>query len=218
MTEGQSPGSSRRQRERDRRRNEIIDAAGRVFAARGYSDTTMDAVAAEAELSKGTLYLYFENKEALFLANASRLAARVLAEFQAILADAAETGLECFRRMLRTQAAIVAENPEKFRALIGFLASNTQLDLEAPTTVEHRRIIEQVIGCKITALQRGVADGSVRPEIDPIEVSAQTWGSMIGINLMCINFDELKRRHPRPVERDALVSGFIDLLVRGLQS
>lgn len=218
MTDGQSSGQSRRQRERDRRRNEIIDAAGRVFAKRGYSDTTMDAVAAEAELSKGTLYLYFQNKEALFLANASRMAARVLAEFQAISADPAATGLDCYRRMLEGQARIAVEHPEKFRALIGFIASNTELDLEAPTTVEHRRIIEQIIDCKVAALERGMTDGSVRRDINPIETSAQTWGAMLGINLMTVNFAELKRRFPRPIEPGALAPGFIELLISGLRN
>ena len=64
-----SPASitlSRRERERLSRRQEIIDAARTVFARKGFNDATLDDVAELAEFGKGTLYNYFENKDALF--------------------------------------------------------------------------------------------------------------------------------------------------------
>lgn len=217
MTTGQNPARSRRQRERERRRNEIIDAADRVFAARGYSDATMDAIAVEAELSKGTLYLYFENKEALFLANASRMASVVRDAFRTILADAGRSGIDCFRAMLEAYARVVDQHPEKFRALVGFLASNTELDLEAPSTIEHRAIIDEIVRFKVTALRRGIADGSIRDDLDPLETAVQAWASMLGVNLMRVNFDELHRRFPQPINRDSLAPGFIELITSGLE-
>jgi AcrR family transcriptional regulator len=48
------------------KRNQILAAAQRVFDTCGYAATTMDAVAAEARLSKGSIYNYFRNKEDLF--------------------------------------------------------------------------------------------------------------------------------------------------------
>lgn len=44
----------------------ILHTAGKLFAAKGYGGTTMDEIAAEANIAKGTLYNYFENKEQLF--------------------------------------------------------------------------------------------------------------------------------------------------------
>jgi AcrR family transcriptional regulator len=216
MTTGQGKGKSRRERERDRRRAEIIDAAGRVFSARGYSETTMDAIAAEAELSKGTLYLYFENKEALFLANASRMAAKVLAAFQTILADPDLSGIDCFGQMLAANSEICCANPQKFRALVGFLASDTELDIEAPAAVEHREIVDQLVAHIVGALERGKADGSVDVGVDPVETAAQSWGAMVGLNLLTINFTEIQRRHSHLIRRDALVAGFIQRFTRGL--
>ena len=57
---------SRREREKLNRRNEILQAAWKVFGSKDYDTATIDDVAAEAELSKGTLYLYFQNKADLF--------------------------------------------------------------------------------------------------------------------------------------------------------
>ncbi|WP_333818297.1 TetR/AcrR family transcriptional regulator [Tabrizicola sp.] len=58
----------RRQQNRLNRERQILDAALTVFAAQGYSGTTMDAVAAEAGVTKPTLYSYFPSKESLFQA------------------------------------------------------------------------------------------------------------------------------------------------------
>ena len=59
--------STRREREREAHRREILEAAGRVFARKGFAGATMDEIAQEAEFSKAALYLYFKNKEDLFL-------------------------------------------------------------------------------------------------------------------------------------------------------
>src|SRR6056297_3816415 len=57
--------SERRQREREERRRVIIEAAKKVFLEKGIEHATMKDVAAEAELSKAALYLYFKNREEL---------------------------------------------------------------------------------------------------------------------------------------------------------
>jgi AcrR family transcriptional regulator len=63
----------RKQRERERRRQQIIVAAKRVFSERGFAKTTMEDIAREAELSPGTLYLYFKNKDELYASLSLRI-------------------------------------------------------------------------------------------------------------------------------------------------
>ncbi len=63
----------RKQRERERRRQQIIVAAKRVFSANGFNKSTMEDIAKEAELSPGTLYLYFKNKDELFASLSLRM-------------------------------------------------------------------------------------------------------------------------------------------------
>ena len=58
---------SRRERERENRKNEILDAALKVFAEKGFYNATMDEIAEKAELGKGTIYYYFSTKEDLYL-------------------------------------------------------------------------------------------------------------------------------------------------------
>ena len=57
--------AARRERERTARREAILDAAQELIAERGVPRDANGCVAEAVELSKGTLYLYFENKDAL---------------------------------------------------------------------------------------------------------------------------------------------------------
>ncbi len=62
----------RKEREKEQRREEIITAAQKIFFEKGLPAATMDEIAEAAELSKGTLYLYYKSKEDLYLAVAMR--------------------------------------------------------------------------------------------------------------------------------------------------
>ncbi|MFO7751738.1 MAG: TetR/AcrR family transcriptional regulator [Desulfobacteraceae bacterium] len=55
----------RKRREREQRRTQILEAAKKVFSSKGFNSATMEEIAGEAELSPGTLYIYFKNKEEL---------------------------------------------------------------------------------------------------------------------------------------------------------
>jgi len=63
----------RKEREKERRRQQILVAAKRVFSAKGFSKATMEDIAREAELSPGTLYLYFINKDELYASLSLRI-------------------------------------------------------------------------------------------------------------------------------------------------
>lgn len=63
----------RKERERERRRQQIMVAAKRVFTDKGFGKATMEDIAKEAELSPGTLYLYFKNKDELYASLSLRI-------------------------------------------------------------------------------------------------------------------------------------------------
>ncbi|MGI9145784.1 MAG: TetR/AcrR family transcriptional regulator [Chloroflexota bacterium] len=71
------------------RHERILEAATRVFAAKGYHGTLVDEIAAEADTSKGGVYFHFPNKQAIFLALFDRLSAMLRERIR--VAVAAET-------------------------------------------------------------------------------------------------------------------------------
>jgi len=58
--------TERREREKQRRREDILNTARVLFFDKGFRDTTIDDIARASELARGTIYLYFDNKEEIY--------------------------------------------------------------------------------------------------------------------------------------------------------
>ena len=61
-----SAALTRKERERLMRRNEILKVAAKLFAEKGFNNTTLEEIAGGAEFGIGTIYNYFQNKEEIF--------------------------------------------------------------------------------------------------------------------------------------------------------
>lgn len=77
--------ASKRQTAKSERREQILGVARDVFARRGYHQTTIDDIVAQAGLARGTFYLYFEDKRAVFSALIDRFAAQITLAIQRIV-------------------------------------------------------------------------------------------------------------------------------------
>ncbi len=80
------------------KREQIIDGAKRVFMKLGFDGASMNDITREAGVSKGTIYVYFENKEDLFVAMVDRERDRIAKDMRDLLAgrEAVEEGLYAF--------------------------------------------------------------------------------------------------------------------------
>ena len=56
----------RRKKEKENRKNSILKVARKLFFERGFKSVTVDLIAAKAEVSKGSIYLYFDSKEEIY--------------------------------------------------------------------------------------------------------------------------------------------------------
>src|SRR4029079_10464087 len=80
-----------REERRERTREDLVQAAGRLFTANGFHATTVDAIAAEAGYTKGAVYSNFTSKEDLFFAVYERRVERLIPEVEQALIDAPGT-------------------------------------------------------------------------------------------------------------------------------
>src|SRR5687767_8928892 len=86
---------------RERRRQEILSHARDVFAEHGYHETKIDDIVARAEVARGTFYLYFQDKRAIFEELVDALFARISQSIQRIdLADPVRSPLAQLRANL----------------------------------------------------------------------------------------------------------------------
>ena len=108
------------------RREQIVGAATRVFAEKGFRRATTREVARAAGVSEGTIYNYFENKDALLLAILDRLneTERRAADFEEGMATDFRGFLEQY---LRRRMSLIWENREAFRVVLSEMLVNAEL-------------------------------------------------------------------------------------------
>jgi AcrR family transcriptional regulator len=171
--------AARREREKLQRRNAIIEAARHLFFEKGYR-TTMDEIADMAELSKGTLYLYFKSKDELYVSVIIE-GFRILEKRMQDELSGAEGPEEKVRAILNAFVDHCLENREYFRITQYFLTEdareNTSDELIGAINTGSMRLLEY--GAK--AFREGMEAGIFRDDIDPIMASVIAWRSTTGI-------------------------------------
>ncbi|GAA3487232.1 MULTISPECIES: TetR/AcrR family transcriptional regulator [Streptomyces] len=142
--------------DRTARREELLDAALRVFARKGFAASRIDDVAAEAGIAKGSVYLSFDSRDALLEAVFQRYAAR---SEQALAAASAVRGpaLDRLAALVRGTVAFLAAHPEHARVLADVWACRAPLDLAAVHRA-HREAVARL-------LADARAEGTLRPGV-----------------------------------------------------
>ncbi len=204
--------AARRQREKEERRAAILGAAEKVFASKGVAPATMDDIAHEAELSKGTLYLYFDSKDELYLEIAVRAVREVLDQLQAAEA-AGGAGFTRLARALRGFARFGLEQPDRFHVAIGWMITEAGGTVQSERFVEYKRLVAQFYRQLATLIDAGKRDGTIRPELDTPTLVAQLWGSMLGVLLLQLNAPVISTRMPAEMQVGDIVTPGIDLLL-----
>jgi TetR/AcrR family transcriptional regulator len=205
---------ARREREKEERRQSILQAARAVFFENGFHRATVDDVAERAEVSKGTVYLYFESKETilafLLLDGLDELVETLAAAYAATEPLAAT---ERVRRLSQAYLTFFEKKPEYFRLLMATDRGRFQ-DSVTPG------VYEQVLAASLDgldwaakAIQQGVDEGMFRC-CDARQAASTLWATMNGVlELM----EHPLRRELIGVEREALFHTALETVIRGLQ-
>jgi TetR/AcrR family transcriptional regulator len=214
------PTSRRREREKLERREAILDAAARVFSDKGLLAATMDEIAAEAELSKGALYLYFKNKDELYLAHAARtldeLGDRLHQELGRGL-----SGVDSLRALLLAYARFAEENPRDFANGMQWVLAGNDVDPQTPSFEAHSSCVGRILGAFIGAVARGQGDGTLRPELEPAQTGARLWCALIGALIVRNNTARMTRSLPAELplkDTSRLVPELVEILCRGVSA
>ncbi len=175
------PLIARRLEEKERRRNEILDAAESVAARSGIEAMTMDRVAREARLSRALLYVYFQDRLDLHRGICQRALAELHARFCACIARE-EQGLDRVVAMGRAYVAFAVEQPVQFEALARFEASDASAAQPDSNLADCLAAGARVHALMTAALEKGMADGSIAPAAGaPTTVAMALWGMTHGL-------------------------------------
>ncbi len=98
-------------RRKSARPEEILQAALEVFTDRGFAATKLEDVARRAGVTKGTIYLYYESKEALFMALVRETIVPVIAKGEALANSFTGTARDLFEQLVREYFRLVGDTP-----------------------------------------------------------------------------------------------------------
>ncbi len=175
--------AERKEREKERRRLDIINAAEEVFFSKGFENSTMDDVAEQAELSKGTLYLYFKSKDELFLEIIYR-GNNILHNLFQKASEREGDGLCKVRAIGEAFVEFSIKYPNYYNA---FLHNQTQeICLEKMGEAEEKifSLKERNMQIFIDVIKGGIEDGSLEPELDPVKTALTLWAEATGVLLL----------------------------------
>jgi AcrR family transcriptional regulator len=205
--------ADRRALEKARRREDILRAARAVFHEIGWHRATVDAVAERAEISKGTIYLYFGSKEAIL----AELVVQALGELGAQLQAARDNcpllqPEQRLRAMAQAYLSFAQEAPDYFRLLTAYDSGSFQEGASGEQQEQLLAQSEQTLELVSQVIGDGMQLGVFLPG-NPQQVAGVLWASLDGVLAL---LSHPVRRSILPSPPDELYYATLELFLRGI--
>jgi len=167
------------------RRDRILAAAKKVFEAHGYAAATMDAVAAEAGVAKGSIYNYFKSKHDLFSQIFKEMTAGEMASADELLATSASAA-EKLAALLDYWSGRLEEYQRMGRLVLEFWATAAREGQQGEMTPMFREIYSRSRGMVGAILTEGVESGEFNPQLDPQVAASLILAILDGVEVQSI--------------------------------
>jgi AcrR family transcriptional regulator len=205
----------RKAREKRARQEAILKAAQKVFFSKGLEQATIDDIAEEAELSKGTIYLYFKSKEELYISVFTKGLDILISQFQKVREhfEHAEA-IDLIRELRDIYYGFFMDYPEYFyiNSLLHHGRIKDKIDpyIWALTHQKPKKCLAVVAD----VIRKGITDGLFR-EVDCWKTANSFWGIATGI-MMIMDDEEHQKFIGVPTKE--LLDYTIDVIIEGLKT
>jgi TetR/AcrR family transcriptional regulator len=183
--------AKRKEREKKKRRNDIINAAEKLFFSKGYDNVSMNDIAVGTELSTATLYLYFKNKESLYFAIVLR-GTKILNAMIKEEVEKVKTGIEKVAAFRKAYYEFTKHYPDYIQIYNYFQSgrfniSNLKKFKQKKDDKQHLdevsmpyvgEDVEEILELRkerfnimCSSIKTGIDDGTIKPDVDPVEVA-----------------------------------------------
>jgi AcrR family transcriptional regulator len=147
------------------RRDALLNAAVRVFGECGFDSATMERIAHEADVAKGTTYLYYRSKQSIYDAALERGLAEIDARTQAVM-DRAANLRDAITAFVTTRAEYFFQNRDFFRMYVGAIARRITSTNAKPSE------IQSLVDRQPRRLEQAIARAIGRREIRRVDPAA----------------------------------------------
>jgi AcrR family transcriptional regulator len=194
----------RRERLKNELREEILAAARDLFVKEGYQSVSMRRIADRVGCASGTIYLHFEDKEAILRAICLETFAKLDKRMEGILSDT-DDPLERLRRGGRTYAQFALDHPYHYLLTFGAIGGPPF------KSEETKKAGSNSFGCLRNNVRLCIEAGQLR--FDDVEVVAQSiWASVHGLVMLLI----AKPGFPF-LEQNRLIDSLLDIMIEGIR-
>ena len=209
------PMKQPRTKEKAVRIAEIQAAAKKVFFKKGYQNTTMQAIADKAKVSKGTLYLYYKGKDDLYVAlmmPSLEELGRLFREVEKDLENGKFEDRDFIMEMFQVFKKYYAYDPDGVRIYQAFQLGNLFEVLSKDTLDKLNHIGLGNYGLARRLFARAIELGLVE-EVDPVQAGDTLWGLLLGI----VQIEENKKRWTKKDHVESTLEFGYSLLSRALR-
>ncbi len=208
-----SSSGERRKKEKENRRNAILEAARKLFFEKGFKSVTVDKIAASAELSKGTIYLYFESKEEIYV----QILIADNDDFHKRMCDIIKKKASASNLLLdfaRLYVDYFLYDKELFRIFMAFMIRADQMILNEEQDGNLMRTMNNNIRLIAEILQKGIASGEFLPDVNVRQGQNAIWGLLNGIISLYL-FTGAPAERAKKIH--AIVKGSLKIFIKGMK-
>ncbi len=163
-------------------------AAKRVFSAKGFNKSTMEDIAKEAELSPGTLYLYFKNKDELYASLTLRVLQYLNIRLEHVLQEEGQGPEERVESLKRAMYGVYEFDPLILINMFHLQSSETLKSLSQELMQDIKELSRKSLGAMASIFEDGIEKG-VFIDRHPVALGDTIWALFSGIVL----WEESKR-------------------------
>ncbi|MCF8032525.1 MAG: TetR/AcrR family transcriptional regulator [Desulfarculaceae bacterium] len=175
--------AERRAREKRQRREDILDAAKKIFSAKGFHGATVEEIAGEAELSPATLYLYFANKWELYASLNLRMLEFLCERIERVDREDGLDPLQKVRQMAEAMYDVYCFDPDILTNVLRMQASPYLEQLPDKMRDQVNAKVAQALRAFAKIFQKGVEQGYF-PDFPPMALSDIIWSVFTGLVLL----------------------------------
>jgi len=203
----------RRKREKDQRRSAILNAARKLFFEKGFRYVTVENIARKAELSKGSIYLYFSSKEEIY----TQILLNDIDKFNkksSLIFQNGKSAAELVMDFAFIYVDFFLNDRELFRIMMTFMLHTEDMNLAETVNQHIIEVTNNTVKIIETILQQGIEKVEFPSDINLRLSRNAMWGLLNGI--ISLHLFTGKEAHKEERIRSA-VKASLDIFINGLK-
>lgn len=206
--------ADRRKREKEQRRNAILNASRKLFFEKGFRHVTVENIARKAELSKGSVYLYFSSKEEIY----TQILLSDIDKFNKKSSQIFQNGKSAAELVMDFACIYVdffLNDRELFRIMMTFMLHTEELNLTEDVNQHIIEVTNNTAQVIETILQQGIDRGEFPRDINLRQSRNALWGLLNGITSLHL----FTGREANKEERiRSTIQGSLNIFIKGLKT